>query len=807
MVGRITTALAALAAMLLASPGFSDQPVNSAGLIRDLYDLESLPLVKASKCRQFSSYDRTGGNNDSGNFLSIDSNRTALLAEMNGPGAIVRIWSANPGGNLRIYLDGAAEPVIDMPFDKLFTDPALQPIRTTSSGGWISYWPIPYQKHCKVIVENAPGFYYHVTYQTYKPGQKVETYTKELSPVAKTEMESALKVWRDPEKAYLAATKSTLGTSPKPKKESKTVTAAPGATTTIFETKGPACIDRLHVETDTPGLDLQHTIIRAYWDGEKSPSIEAPLMAFFMHDLRSEKFASLPIVTSPGDYECRFPMPFAKSGRIEVVNGSKKPITLSVTVDYRRFSRLNRDAAYFHAKWNHEITKQGVPYTILQAKGQGHFVGVALTMQGDKGIWFLEGDELIYVDGEKQQSFNGTGTEDYFNSGWYFASGPIAMPLHGALVKEEGLYRVMAYRMQIPDCVPFEKDIAVKIEHGGMSDYPGADYSSVAYFYQKEPHFDFFTMPPAEKTELAKGQLPSVLNSMDAETLKPKADAGKLAIVDWDTLTLGVKGTPIAILTPDTDGASISFKVNVGMRDRYELSGFLVKGRDFGKVICTVDGKAGETMDLSSNGDPFPAQQLTLAKMVFEAAEHEVTLKVAGKTASGKLPNIGVVRLLLTSASPFIGEWQVIGPFDNKGIDSVLPPETDGFKADASYDGKAAKVTWTKVASNGGVYLHDRMSPSEKATAFAFTGITSPDSRETELLIGADDECKVWLNGTEIWRQEGTHDLYVDQDRIKITLKPGENTLLLKIGNGGGYWGYVARLRDPDGVLRYSAGP
>jgi hypothetical protein len=133
-----------------------------------------------------------------------------------------------------------------MPFEQLFTDPALQPIRTTSSGGWISYWPIPYAKSCKVVVENAPGFYYHVTYQTYRPGRKVETYTKDLTPVAKSELEAALKVWRDPSQNRPTAAESALGRSPKARRAVASASVPPGGTSVLLATEGPACIDRRH---------------------------------------------------------------------------------------------------------------------------------------------------------------------------------------------------------------------------------------------------------------------------------------------------------------------------------------------------------------------------------------------------------------------------------------------------------------------------------------------------------------------------------------------------------------------------------
>jgi len=112
---------------------------------------------------------------------------------------------------------------------------------------------------------------------------------------------------------------------------------------------------------------------------------------------------------------------------------------------------------------------------------------------------FLEGDETIFVDGETTPSIVGTGTEDYFGGGLYFENGPIAAPYHGVLIKDEALARVSAYRRHVEDAMPFARAIRVTIEHGSQSDYEG-DYSSVAFFYQTEPHAPFppFPSDPAE---------------------------------------------------------------------------------------------------------------------------------------------------------------------------------------------------------------------------------------------------------------------------------------------------------------------
>jgi hypothetical protein len=103
----------------------------------------------------------------------------------------------------------------------------------------------------------------------------------------------------------------------------------------------------------------------------------------------------------------------------------------------------------------------------------------------DGSEWgFLEGDEYIWVDGETEPSTAGTGTEDYFTCGWYFASGPITLAAYGAPEVNRDPYRISAYRMHIPDWVPFEQSFRFAIEVG---DHVGAGtvgaYTMLGYFY------------------------------------------------------------------------------------------------------------------------------------------------------------------------------------------------------------------------------------------------------------------------------------------------------------------------------------
>ena len=112
-----------------------------------------------------------------------------------------------------------------------------------------------------------------------------------------------------------------------------------------------------------------------------------------------------------------------------------------------------------------------------------------------RGLGFLEGDEYIYVDGEEQASIRGTGSEDYFNSGWYFDRGVYSAPYHGVTIKDEMLSRINAYRWHIEDAIPFTKSFRFTMEHGGQNDAPDVDYCSVAYWYQTHPHPHFPPLP------------------------------------------------------------------------------------------------------------------------------------------------------------------------------------------------------------------------------------------------------------------------------------------------------------------------
>jgi len=279
----------------------------------------------------------------------------------------------------------------------------------------------------------------------------------------------------------------------------------PGQSLTLFAHDGAGVVHRFWMTffPREPKLHRQ-LLLRMYWDGEDSPSVEVPVGDFFGVGFGEYRdYASLPLAETSGGYDCYWPMPFHRSARWTLTNVSDVPALVWFNVDYTADVRLGRQVRHFHAQWRRENpTTPSVSYTILEAAGHGHFVGAALFMRNRQPeaptffgpFGFLEGDEMIFVDGEEKPSIAGTGTEDYFGGGFYFERGTFAAPYHGALIKDDALARVSAYRWHVEEAMPFARSIRVTIEHGPANDYDG-DYSSVAFFYQDEPHAPFPPLP------------------------------------------------------------------------------------------------------------------------------------------------------------------------------------------------------------------------------------------------------------------------------------------------------------------------
>ena len=312
-----------------------------------------------------------------------------------------------------------------------------------------------------------------------------------------------------------------------------------GEVAPIAEIEGAGIIKHIWVTIScSDKMIRRNAILRMYWDGEETPSVESPIGDFFGNGWGEEySLNSLPLAVAPKEgrgLNCYFPMPFGDGAKITVENQSDVPIgAFYYYVDYEAHPSIPKDMGRFHAWWNREITgplpegenewsvlgQQGANtdgagnYVFAEIEGRGHFVGVNYYVDSPSPMWYGEGDDMFFIDGEPwPSSLHGTGTEDFFNSSWC----PKEIYMHPyfgyARVNENigWLGRTHCYNFFIESPIAFNKTLKASIEHG-HNNCLTLDLCTVAYWYQAEPHKPFpkmlskgkrQNMPPIDTVEI-----------------------------------------------------------------------------------------------------------------------------------------------------------------------------------------------------------------------------------------------------------------------------------------------------------------
>ena len=304
------------------------------------------------------------------------------------------------------------------------------------------------------------------------------------------------------------------------------VPVEPGASATVLDVTGAGVVTHLWFTISSQdAMHLKNLVLRAWWDGENSPSVEAPIGDFFGLGL-GEYFlyqSALLVVAPVKALNAYFQMPFASSARITVTNeGKVRTGSLYYAVDYVTLPSLPADVGRFHAQyrqaapcrgWTNDWTNNGSPginekknldgkdnYVFFEAEGRGHFIGVTHAVLQNQNGWFGEGDDMIFIDGDAMPTISGTGSEDYYNGAWDFGMQAFANMHQGApyVVDPERIGgRYCLYRWHTESPITFEKSIRVTIEHG-HANHRSDDFYSVGYWYQTEPHAAFPKLPTAE---------------------------------------------------------------------------------------------------------------------------------------------------------------------------------------------------------------------------------------------------------------------------------------------------------------------
>ncbi|WP_373650550.1 hypothetical protein [Schlesneria sp. DSM 10557] len=160
----------------------------------------------------------------------------------------------------------------------------------------------------------------------------------------------------------------------------------------------------------------------------------------------------------------------------------------------------------------------------------------------------------------------------------------------------------------------------------------------------------------------------------------------------------------------------------------------------------------------------------------------------------------------------FLTKWSLIGPFDNtdkKGFNIAYPPERE-LNLKAKYVGKMGEVEWKEYSTDdeyGILDIAKKTEPFKGAVTYATTTFVSDAARDVEFRLGTPNAWKIWVNGVQIFGHEEYHrGSFLDQYKVSAKLKPGPNTILLKIcqneqtDDWAQAWTFQVRVCDRSGV-------
>ncbi len=414
----------------------------------------------------------------------------------------------------------------------------------------------------------------------------------------------------------------------------------PGETLVLADVRGPGVIRHIWItiasrEKGYPRLLL----LRMFWDGEEDPSVLTPLGDFFGigHGL-NVPFHSLPVrVTSEGNARnCYWPMPFRRSALITVTNEGEQAVdSFYYYVDWEKVESLDEDVGYFHAYYRQEFpAAPGQRYLIADIKGQGHYVGTVLSVRQRTPGWWGEGDDFFFIDGEEEPSLKGTGTEDYFCDAWGFREQSGAF--YGAPLVEgfEPGSRTSVFRWHILDPVRFTQSLRVEIEHMGFTFHPDGsvrsgfeerhdDFSSVAFWYQKEPHAPFPPIPPGYQRLVYDYR-----KMIEGEDLIDKAEVsdGNLRAQALGGYSKGAQ----LFWTPMKEGQVLTVPFEVKEKGTYDFLLALTQSWDYGIYILELDGQPiGGPFDLY-HPTVKPIDRFIVGKEL-EPGPHRLTFRNGGR--------------------------------------------------------------------------------------------------------------------------------------------------------------------------------
>ncbi len=495
MVGRTQLQCLCLTALLLTGCSRQESPPLPAGTswaseLSRCLDLTNLarPPESYERSMHFSSsaaVEKTGlahlapeifGDMDHGFFLRVEEHETytdAVLAETSGAGMVSWIWSANPTGELLLYIDDPATPALTMPFKDFIHGkflPVRYPFAAVTANGHNLHFPIMHSNYLKIVLRvpdktQLASFYYQIAWNAL------------TSPVQPFNPEQIRQ-----QKPFLQQIAEQLTHPPTPSAVAKQVVIPPQQSVEIFRADKAGLIECLQVEAPSKSA-LSALRIQAFWEDKDQPAINCPLNLLAGVSPDFEDVASFPATIENNRLSIRWPMPFGPGSRIILINETNTEIALMVgiTISAERLEALRLHAQ--HTCFQSLETDAPNVLTLAEISGSGRIAGCTINVRSRTDQWWGEGDQIILLDDLEKPAWRGTGTEDYFGFAWC-STKTFDHPLRGqSRVVRRADYRNSAmHRYHLLDTLPFHTAAKFKTEAWGLA--PGTmDYESLILYY------------------------------------------------------------------------------------------------------------------------------------------------------------------------------------------------------------------------------------------------------------------------------------------------------------------------------------
>ena len=483
-------------------------------------------------------------------YVSKDDQGQAVLADLQGPGCIRRMYFAGAPRNgasdllggprtISFYFDGEIEPRLKTTLQTLAQDIAdwkiicpwphavATPLVGHGGGGYYCYLPLAYERSLKVVLDAASlkRFSYQIGYHTYaaKPAGMKSFDRAELSRALADPYLKLVPRVTDPDVSPVTGMRLRERVVPQ-------ATLASGKQAEAL-LAGPGLIREVDVLWTRPDTAVQRgLVLRCYWDDGPHPSVEVPLDDLFGFDHGNKARVRLYMLdredSNGGLRRGRLwlPMPFRKSARVAITNEYGGGVPLGFTVRYARQRELDRDLGYLHVRWVRGMAREAgdkpagealappppaAAHTLLELSNAGRFVGCMLAVNKLRsGRDFLQCGESMEVDGRESR---GSAMDHFFN-GYDKYRSRFNAAYHAVPIQRGG--NLSQFRFFIPDSVPFQAGFKLSFPNPD-----GEDMSSIAFWYQREPHAPFPPLQDAkERARFHRTFL--VAGALEAENLK-----------------------------------------------------------------------------------------------------------------------------------------------------------------------------------------------------------------------------------------------------------------------------------------------